>query len=402
MTEVQKVVLLIENSRESGREFLRGVAKYARLHRSWTFYCEPPFYYRTVTYKSYRWAGIRKRALSELKAWGATGIIARDSVKMDEVIAMGLPTIFFRATTTVLRQGFPYVITDSEAIGRLGAEHFLERGFRNFAYLGFNDLPWSIERAKSFGKRIAEAGFQTHFYEESRSRSRPSYKKEQKMIEKWLGRLAKPVGIMVCNDNRAHDVIEVCKIMGVHVPEEIAILGVDDDKLECELLEPSLSSVALNCERGGYEAAELLDKMMRGEKVGRQFVLIKPTHVVSRQSTDIEAVEDEDVALALRYIRQHARTPIGVQDVADSVALTVRTLQKKFRLVLDRTVHHQIQIARIKQAQQMLVETNLNISEIALSLGYSGAEKLSRTFRSRTGIGPREYRRRYGEPPTHL
>ncbi len=397
----QKVVLLIENSRESGRAFLRGVSQYARLHRPWTFYCEPPFYYRASTYNSYRWAGIRKRTLADLKAWGATGIIARDSVDMDGIIGMGLPTIFFRAVTTVLRKGFPYVITDNEAIGRMGAEHFLDRGFRNFAYLGYHDMPWSNERAKSFDKRIAEAGFQTHFFEELRSSKRPSLNKDQNTIKKWLEGLPKPVGIMVCNDNRAHDVIEVCKIIGMRIPEKIAVLGVDNDELECELMDPRLSSVAINCERAGYEAAQLLDKIMDGEEVTKQVVLAHAMYVVSRQTTDIEAVEDEDVAFALRYIREHAHTPIGVQDVADSVALTIRALQKKFRLVLDRTIHDQIQNVHIEQARQMIVGTNLQISEIALSLGYSGAEKLSRSFRNKMGMAPLEYRKQYGSYIPH-
>ena len=201
---------------------------------------------------------------------------------------------------------------------------------------------------------------------------------------------------MVCNDNRAHDVIEVCQIMGIHIPEEIAVLGVDNDELECELMDPRLSSVAINCEQAGYEAANLLDKIMHGKKVRKQIVLAPAMYVVSRQSTDIEAVDDEDVALALRYIREHAHTPIGVQDVADSVALTVRALQKKFRLFLNRTVHDQIQNTHIEQARQMIVGTNLQISEIAMNLGYSGAEKLSRSFRNKMGMAPLEYRKQYG------
>lgn len=396
MAETQKIVLLIENSRESGREFMRGVAKYARHHRPWTFHFETPFHYKAATYKLHRWAGIRKRTMSELKAWGATGIIARDCVDMDEIISLDLPTILFRAIDTELRKGFPYVITDSEAIGRLAAEHFLDRGFRNFAYFGFNNIPSSNERGKTFSKKIDQAGFQVHLYEESQSRSQRSLEKEQMAIGNWLRGLVKPVGLMVCNDHCARDLIEISMNMGIRVPEEVAILGVDNDELECELMDPSLSSVALNCERAGYEAAELLDKMMHGTEVEEKVVLVQAKYVVPRRSTEIEAVQNKDVADALRYIRDHAHTPIQVQDVAYSVALSVRALEKKFRLELDRTIFDQIQNTRMEEARRMLIETNLQISEIALSLGYSGAEKLSRSFRKEMGMTPLKFRRRYG------
>ena len=380
MRRIPKVILLIETSRAYGRGLLRGITKYSRLHGPWVFYSEP---------------GGLEKALPHLREWGANGIIMRDSRKGDEVTTMGVPVI----VSVHLKEhimGTPYIDTNGVRIGRMAAEHLLNRGFRQFAYCGFDELHWSRERCENFSNKLVEAGFKVHIYKQAHSKIKRSWENEQTIIADWLKSLPKPVGLMACNDDRGRQLTEACKIAGLKVPEQVAIIGVDNDELVCELSDPPLSSVALNVERGGYEAAELLDKLMAGEKIANQDIIVQPTHVVTRQSTDILAIEDSDVAEAMRFIRQHAREPIQVSEVADAVALSRRALQQRFRRILGRTVHEEIRHTRIEQVARMLAVTNLSVSQIAQALGYIGVEKLSRSFQREMGVSPLAYRKHHG------
>jgi LacI family transcriptional regulator len=215
----------------------------------------------------------------------------------------------------------------------------------------------------------------------------------------WLKSLPKPVGLMTCTDDRSQDVVEASKIAGVHVPEDLAIIGVDNDELVCELSSPPLSSIALNTQRSGYEAAELLDKLMSRKriKMANLTIVVHPTHIVTRQSTDILAIEDRDVVAAVRFIRRNAREMIQVDDVVDTVAVSRRSLEQRFRRELGCSVLAEIKRARIDQVARMLVETNLSVSQIALALGYSGVENIARYFRSEKGMSPLAYRKLYGQ-----
>ena len=381
-----KVILLIETSRASGQGLLRGIAKYSHLHGPWIFYMEPP---------SYRQPGGKKVRLSRLKDWGAQGIIARDSVKIDEILAMGLPTIIANATRDPM-PGLPNIIDDCDSTGRMAAEHLLARGFRRFAYCGFDDRLWSRERGKSFSKSITNAGFKTHFYKQPRAKAQRLWENEPTLMADWLSSLPKPVGLMTCADHRSQHVTEACRIAGIHVPEEIAILGVDNDELVCDLSDPPLSSIMLDTERAGYEAAQLLDKLMSGEeKMNDQTIFIRPLHVVTRQSTDILAIEDREVAEAVRFIRRYSKKAIQVSDVVDAVALSRRALERRFRMMLGRSVHDEIKRVRVEQIARMLLEADLPVSKIALDFGFPGVEQMARYFRREKGISPQAYRKRY-------
>jgi LacI family transcriptional regulator len=375
-----KVVLLIETSRVYGRALLRGITKYSRLHGPWVFYSEP---------------GGLEKAMPHLEGWGANGIIMRDYLKGEKVIKMAVPVIVSVHSKEPSLE-FPFVDTDGVKIGEMAAKHFLERGFRYFGFCGYNELHWSRSRCQSFVRKIAEAGFETHIYKPKATKRRRSVEKEQLLMEEWLKSLPKPAGVMTANDDMGRQLTEVCKIVGLQVPEEVAIVGVDNDDLVCELSDPPLSSIALNVERGGYEAAELLDRLMKGGKMRNQSIIIPPTHIEVRQSTDIMAIEDKDIVNAVRFINQHAREQIQVGDVANAANTSRRLLQQKFRRVLKRTVHDEIRQARMEQVARMLAETNLSVSEIASTLGYSGVEKISRYFRREMGMTPVAYRKRHG------
>jgi LacI family transcriptional regulator len=324
----------------------------------------------------------------------ANGIIMREQKKTKEIITMGLPTII----SPYKKQfpGLPNIIPDDGTIGKMAAEHLLDRGFRFFAYCGFEDMFAARNRGEIFRKRIAETGFEAYVYKEPRSRVKRLWENEQNLMADWLKSLPKPVGLMASNDDRARQVMEACKIAGLHVPEEVAIIGVDNDDLVCNLSHPSLSSVALNFERSGYEAAELLHKLMAGKKVANKKIVVHPTHVVTRQSTDILAMEDPDVVEAVRFIRQHSKEPIQVSDVVEAATVSRRLLYQRFHEVLGCSPKEEIRRARVEQIVRLLMETNLPISKIALTLGYANVAHIARYFRQEKGMNLQTYRKLYG------
>ena len=389
MMKIPKVILLIENSRTYGRELLQGIVRYSRLYGPWSFYMEPEFYMEPT-------GTVKEVPLSNLKALGANGIIMRDTRNLEEILSVGLPIII----ATAIRgktPGLPCILTDDAAIGKMAAEHFLDRGFRQLAYCGFSNMPpWCQRRRDGFSKRASEAGHKAYIYKPAKFPEGYSLEKEQEYIGQWLKKLPKPVGLMACNDDRGRQVTEACKTTGLKVPEEIAIIGVDNDELVCEMSNPPLSSIALNVQKGGYKAAALLDKMMSDNMVTDEELVIQPTHITMRRSSDILAIEDPEVVVAVQFIRQHAKNPIHVSDVVHASGLSRRCLEQRFRKALGRSIHAEIGRCRIEQIAQMLVQTNLAISEIAAALGYSGIEKISRYFRREKGMSPLAYRKHYG------
>ncbi|MBN1123884.1 MAG: DNA-binding transcriptional regulator [Sedimentisphaerales bacterium] len=377
MSTIPKVILLVETSRAFGRELLYGIARYSRSHGPWTFYKE---------------TGGLERSISKLKNWGADGIIMRNPKRSEELTAMGLPTIL-----VIHRREdnlpFPRLITDGVATARVAAEHMLDRGFRNFAFCGFDEMSWSTERADAFSEYLQKKGFQAFLYRQPKSKSKQTWDQEQPILVQWLKSLPKPVAVFACNDDRALHVTEACKTAGLDIPEEVAVIGVDNDELVCDLADPPITSIALDTEMAGYRAAEMLDRMMQGQTKGLHDILVNPTHVITRRSTDIMAINDPEVAQAIRFIRSSVRHGIRVDDVAEAAALSRRVLEKRFRQILNRSVHEEIRRVRIDQIVTMLLETDLSIAEIAFRLGFPGVEHIARYFRKEKSMSPQEFRK---------
>ena len=380
MLHSPKVILLLETSREYGRQLQFGITKYSYFNGPWTFYREP---------------GGRDRTLPQLKSWGATGIIAHahNAAMARKIINTGIPAIIKGYCVP----GWPTIAADNEAIGQMAAQHLIDRGFRHFAFCGLDNRFWSAERGCAFAAAVKSNGFQFHHYKHPRLRAERSWDKELLHMSEWLKAIPKPLGVMACIDDRSQHVLQACKIAGLDVPSEVAIVGVDNDELVCRLASPQLSSIALSAERAGYEAAELLDRLMKGEKTADQKIITKPTHVVTRQSTDAMAMEDRDVAKALQFIRNHANEPLQVTDVINEVPVSRRNLQQKFQNVLGRSILDEIRHTRIEQVAKMLIETNLSIAQIALVCGFPGIDHISRSFRTMKGLSPLAYRKQYGQ-----
>lgn len=385
MERTRKILISIETSFEYGRGIVRGVACYSRLHGPWILCLDTP---------KYRKADLTKSWLVEE---GINGVLWH---KADREIgrmfsALKLPMIVAAGLNKRL-PGQYHIMPDDEAIGRMGANHFLARGFHHFAYCGFRSLFWSVDRKHGFEKQVADSGFEAILYQPPTTRSNISVNKERAHLVEWLGKLPKPVGLMACNDDRAQQVYEACRLAEIHIPEEIAVLGVDNDEFLCEVLTPPLSSITLNTEAAGYQAAAVLDKLMAGESIGPQHIPVCPIDVETRQSTDLLAIEDQQLAVAVRFIREHATEAIRVDDVARAAVLSRRVLEKRFRAVFDRTVHEEIRHARLSRAVRMLVETNMSVTQIATALGFSEVRDLTRSFTRYKGLTPLAFRKAHG------
>jgi LacI family transcriptional regulator len=390
MNNIPKVAVLIEASRAAGRGLLSGIIKYINANNNWACYREPPSYTRL---------GGKKNLLKWLKSLHVDGIIAHDHYarEIESLINKKMPMVL----ASIDQKKYPFLPSFADngiVTGQLAAKHLLERGLRNFAYYGLRKKDVFRDRCRSFRDTIKQAGFKTDFYESKFNVRSISWETELTNIVNWLIALPKPVGIMTYADDYSQQLIEACKIAKLKIPDQVAIVGVDNDHLICNLSNPPLSSVALKYERAGYEVAHLLDRLMSGEPMNGQQVIIEPTHVVTRQSTNTLFLEDPAVLQAVRYIHQNSTRLLQVDDVVKISGLSRRALQQKFNKILGHSIFAEIQKRHSDQIAKMLIETNLPISQIAATLGHSGIEHISRYFRLAKGCGPTEYRRKYAAP----
>ncbi len=384
MREIPKVALLVETARGFGRDFLLGIARYARLHGPWSFHITPGDY---------------KQAVPKMKQWGGTGIIARipDDGVAQAVLDSGLPTIALGLSDEQLSAGHPLsrlseVSPVEDDVVRLVIDHLTERGFRRYAFVGLEDRSWSLRREVAFVQQLAKVGIEPHVYHSPKRAANRVWEKEQKILAGWMSELPTPVGLFACNDDRGREVLEACSLAGLKVPEDVAIVGVDNDAVFCELSNPPLSSVALNAETAGYRSAALLDAMMQGRIRRPQRIVVEAMGVVTRRSTEVVAVEDEDIAVALQFIQRHQGRDITVESVVQETAVSRRKLEKQFSATIGRTILEEIQLVRLERAKRLLVETTYSVSKVAELAGFGSVGYFIQFFQKRVGKTPRRYR----------
>ncbi|ARN57103.1 xylose operon transcription regulator XylR [Sedimentisphaera salicampi] len=384
---MKKVILLTEGLSTYARQLLDGLSEYSRINGPWAFYRESliPFYR----------AGQSDYLPEHIKSLNAHGVIVRASgPKMAQAArSLGLPAV--ACDDNNLMPEVPNIVSDYEAVGKMAAEDLLARGFKNFGYCGFDDMYWSVQRQRFFKHTVEKAGCRVNVYSSPKRAEQNSGGQELASLAQWVSSLPKPAAVMACNDDRANQVITSCNITGINIPEEVAVLGVDNDSLLCTLSNPHLSSIALDARKAGFKAAALLDRMMSGQEAANHTVTVRPTHIERRRSADIFALEDEQVAAAVQFIHKNAREPIQVSDVAREAALSPRALYSRFHKYLGRSVYEEIKRVRIKEISQMLLSTDLPVYQIALCFNFSSIEHIGRYFKSYTGISPLAYRKRF-------
>jgi LacI family transcriptional regulator len=362
------------------------LAEHVRLHGPWSIY-------------------LAERGLGEappgwLKAWKGDGIIARiENRRIARTVAdLGLPTVDLRGLLHDL--GMPVIATDDGAVARLALDHFLERGFRHFAFCGFPGADYSDQRSEGYIRLVAERGCDCHVYQSSNpcpeagteAREQWGWMTEAE-VASWIAGLPKPVGLMACNDIRAQQLLSACRAIAAAVPDEVAVLGVDNDEVLCDLSDPPLSSIVPDTHRIGREAAARLESMMGGAARQATLTVIPPLGVVTRRSTDVLAVDDRAISRAARFIREHACEPITTQDVLAHLPLSRSVFERRYTKVFGRTPKAEIQRIRLEGVKRLLAETDWPLKQIASNSGFDHPEYMCAAFKKHTGQTPGEYRR---------
>ncbi|WP_182867464.1 AraC family transcriptional regulator [Rhodopirellula sp. JC639] len=385
----KRVLLLVESSRAYGRGCLQGIASYLRTHPEW----------EAVHLER----GLSENVPREVRRQPFDGVIARiENRTIEKTLAeMNVPVVDLRGMITP--SGGVAFDTDPVACAEKAFEHFSERGFRHLAFCGYQGLAFSDERCAGFCDLADAQGVSVHVYESGARNDRTRLNDtiareangehpEREMIQ-WISALPSPIGLFACNDIRGRQVLRAVQLAGRVSPEEIAVLGVDDDEVICELAHPSMSSIEPDTYRMGFEAAQTLSRLMDGEAIEEQRILIPPTRVMVRQSTDLLAVEDPEVAKAIHLIRSKAFDGISVAEVANHLAISRVTMERKFRAVLGRSPREEIERVRINQVRLLLTETNYSLSKIARMTGFSNDSYLVTAFRRHETCTPGQYRK---------
>jgi len=373
----RRVALLIESSNVYGRELLKGIRSWSRENDSWSF--------RLVE------QGRGAMKPEWLASWEGDGIIARVENEAIQAFLKSMKLPIVDVSAAFENSGFPQVVTDSAAVVKLAIDYLESLGFRNFAYCGDSAFRWSRLREQEFVYRIEERGLEPLIRNQRVSR----LETEIKRLGNWLEALPKPVAVLACYDVRGQEVMEACRERGLKVPEEIAVLGVHDDEILCELCDPPMSSVRPDPKRAGYEAAALLKKLMDGDiptTVAVEPRLIPPIGISARQSTDVVAIPDKKIARALRFIKERACQGINVSDVLRECPMARTQLERRFRQVIGRSPREEIERVRMEKVQELLSRTTLPISAIAEEAGFEYPEYLSVAFKRCFGVTPKAYR----------
>jgi LacI family transcriptional regulator len=381
-----RIALLVESSHGFGRAVLQGIAEYAKTFGPWTFHHE-------------------ERAFDDplpegLRDWKPDGVIARiaDPSLARQLRRLRAPIVdlYERRKSEVHSQ----VLVNQRAIVRMAVDHLRECGLQHFAYVGFPRLGFSADRGRLFAECVALWRCNAHLYvSPSRGRSRRLADVEMESMRHaeslatWLDSLPKPVGLMACNDMRAQQVLAVCSEHGVAVPETVAVIGVDNDEVRCELASPSLSSIDPNAYRIGYEAAGLLHRLIRGQRKSPQTVVVDPAGVVRRRSTDVLAFVEPGIGEAVRYIQEHACKRLSVEKLVAHTGLSRATLDRWFLKNLGCTPCAEITRLQVRRVRELLAMTDLPLKQVARLAGFSHVETMYRVFGRATGQTPAQYRR---------
>jgi LacI family transcriptional regulator len=381
-----RVALLVESSHTFGRAVLQGIAAYAEAHGPWTFHHEERAFDALMP--------------QGLKAWRPDGIIARVALPRlaRQLERLRVPVVDLYEQNLV--RGSSRVADNHRAVMRLAVDHLRSCGFQHLAYVGFPEAVFSRERARCFSDYVTACGFHPHFHQLPSS-GRPrglaaveaAIRRHAGRLAQWLEELPKPAGVVACNDMMGQQVLAACSEHGIDVPDRIGVIGVDNDEVRCKLSSPSLSSVDPNAHRVGYEAAALLHRMITGRRRTPRSIVVDPTGVVPRRSTDVLAFADPDISEVVRYIREHACEGLKLPAVLNHAGVSRATLDRQFLRSLGHTARAEIVRVQVQRVCELLTTTDLPLKQVARRAGFRHLETMCRVVRRSTGQSPTEHRR---------
>ena len=402
-SSIPNVALIIPLDLKGARSTIRGILDFADRHGPW--FC------------SFLQGCPQAQLLELARERDISGIIITGLTKRGalDIKAFRAPVVFVQPSPDMLAPDYPlrnvpWVGRDSYAIGAMAAEYYLSRGYTSFAWVGEpHGMYWSAERRRGFEETLAEAGFDCAVHDQSANAEERTWlsehdndwrRAERGELSRFLRRLPKPTAVFATMDGRARLVLAACRSAGIKVPEEIAVLGVDNDPLFCESTVPTLSSIHTGGYRRGQIAAEMLNDLMHGREPSKRAVAMPPISVVTRGSTGYDAMKDPWVAKAIAFIRKMAGTGgIGVGDIVQAAGCSRRSLERRFRKGLGRSLREELLRERIEHVKSLLSSTNLSIGEITERTGFVGESHLGLLFRKATGTTMLRWRRENREVP---
>ena len=375
-----KVILLIDCASEHDRKLLRGMMRYSKENGPWRFYRLSP--------DSRLGEDREEWILQWAKQWKADAIIGRwDDRKMNLLDQLDIPVVLQnnRSRSDV----FSNLTGDYDSTGRMAAQYFRKKLFTEYAFFGIKDIVWSEERCKGYEDEIAKYNGHFHSYMEETSGD------DRDKIVEWLEKLPKPVALFCCDDAHAQFVTETCKISGIRVPEDIAILGVDDDELLCGISDPPISSIDMDVERGGYMTCKLLHQQILSGSKEPFDVWITPLGIKERASTSILNVTDSHVLKMIRHIDNNYSLDIKMEDILKIVPLSRRSIEMRFKKATGYTIYQYLLNVRVEHFAYLITTTHRSYVDIAYEVGFRDLSNVSRTFRKYKGCTPLEYRKKY-------
>ena len=380
-----RLLFITDYSDSYANRLLKGIIDFSKEKGQWSI-CRMPSYYK----QNIGMEGILKVA----KEWEIDVVIGTfedgDDIKM--LLKNGI--IVLAQDFKKRLNGIPNITGDYKGTGRMAARYYLDRGFHNFGFFGLKDVCWSDERFEGFFKEIGKQGFEKSVYKYNMQDIDRHWFYEREALARWLKELPKPIGIMACDDNQGNNLIEACNSAGIKIPQEVSILGVDNDELLCNLSIPTLSTIAIDIEGGGYKVAELIESMVGAPEEKHEDVILYPTKIIHRISTAAYATGDIEIQKAVMFIHQNIRKKISVDDVVEQVALSRRLLEIRFKEVTGQSIYQYIFQLRLKTFAELMLESSEPIINIALSIGESDAKSISKKFKAVYGCSPNEYRLR--------
>ena len=382
-----RVLLLLDSSSEFDRKLLRGIVRYSNEHGPWLFYRMP---------QSYRNKSGDKGVIKWAKKWGANAIVGRlDDEIVDVQTELGIPVVLqnyhHRSVSCSNLTG------DYHTAGVMAANFFRKKNYTNFAYYGIKGVIWSEERGSAFKERVAKEGYKVECFEYAEPTSEG---KLRPRVEEWLKRLPKPIALFCCDDERAIFLTETCKIAGISIPEEIALLGVDNDDLLCNISDPPISSIELDVEGGGYAIGGLLhEQMLNGVLPQAANVVISPVRIEQRRSTERYNIQDPYVLKVVQHIESNYDKELSVESLLSDIPLSRRNFEMKFKRELKTSIYQFILNCRCNHLADLLLTTTRSVMDLSIEVGFKDGGNVSRVFKKCKGISPADYRANNGVYP---